>query len=229
MNYENLPITPIPPIPLPESAPAAPAETPPSGLRNSAPTPPRAALPDHPYTLPNGRPLLFSLSIDAIMHQLFAGEEYFSGCPTKPMEVFTFLYLCAHPPAPGQAPVWEAMDFMDTGEDQTAWLPLYLRPFDLFRTALQWFEAEGMPIDFPGYAILSAGLWNHHKSAEVILDPAATTGTLPEKKNPAAATLIPSMSSSTSSPEAIPSSGTMSSTASPSATPSPPATATSSA
>jgi hypothetical protein len=101
-----------------------------------------------------------SLHIDAVMHQVFAGEEWFLSCPTKPFEVYTFLWMCAHPPQRGETARWEAMDWSETGPaaEDAAWLPLYLRPYALFRTALDWFEAEGLPEDFPGYAVLAAVL-----------------------------------------------------------------------
>ena len=167
------------------------------------------------------------------MRQIFRDEStlLFDLRDGGPMETMTFLWICAHNvPAPPGLPrlfrPWRAMGPALDGSQ----LPLYLRPFDLTDTVMDWADQHFAHVDLMGFQILAQALWNHHHGAEIIIDPGyKESGSIePEKKNLTSPIPTPSMPSCTSSPAETPPSGKPSSGTSPSAKPSPADTATSS-
>lgn len=195
-DFTSLPIA-----DLPTTAPAAPAPAAPT------PAPAQSHLPDTLFFLPEcatlppeKRALVMTLRIDAILHELFAGDEGFGWIPVTPYQAMVMLWMCCHKKEDWNIPAGPA------GQ------PLYLRPFDLVETAQSFFEEHYPTLDAVGLIVLNLSLWNHHKGAEVVIDPTAQTGPVAEKKRVAAAIPTPSTSSSTSSPAETRSSGTKRST-----------------
>lgn len=186
-------------LPVASLSPESPAPQP----AQSAPPPPlQSHLPDTLFFLPEcatlppeRRKLVMTLRIDALLHELFAGEEGFGWVPATPFQAMVMLWMCCHKPSDWNTP------------GGASGQPLFLRTYDLLETAQTFFEEHYPTLDAVGLVVLNLAVWNHHKGAEVVIDPNAQTGPVPEKKSITEATPTPSTSSFTSSPAGTRSSG----------------------
>jgi len=217
MNLQDIPeaflpsVPPLAPSPIPALSPAPPSPSfGPSSLTLS-------------YHLPDGTPLLHTLATEFHLNQLFAGDQMALPGIYDFYQAAVFLWFCAHPPAPGQPPLWNAPG---PNHDGTI-LPLFLRPADIITTALTWLSQRLPAGDSLGLMILADKIWQGHNAADVIPDPSHDTDApnVPLKKN-GDSNPLPLSSSSISSPEETPSIGISASTSSPSIPPSPSGTVT---
>jgi hypothetical protein len=176
------------------------------------------AFPDRQFFLPNGQPLLLTAGREALMHQVFGGENQWLLFPMEISEILFLLWLCA--PHANPKP-WLAMGRNEAGQS----LPLYLRLQELNATVMEWVDTVCTPREFSAVCETAINLWVYHHAADVVPDPTADGGEAEKKSeaNPIPPDLISSSGSSAGETwaDGNPSSGTC-----PSGTPSPPATAT---